>query len=506
MSTVERVIKNTGYLYGKMFVTIFISLYTTRLVLHSLGAADYGIFNIVGGAIGLLGFLNSTMANATQRFMSYAEGEGCIEKKKKIFNVSLVLHIAIAFITACLLLVVMPILFSGILNIAAERIFAAKLVYCSLIFSTFLTIINVPYDAIMNAHENMLYYSLIGIFESLLKLLVAFACVYTSSDKLITYGILMAMIPVVTLSVMKIYCHKYYDECVISFRSYWDLGLAKQITSFSGWNFLTAISSLFSAQGLGLVLNHFFGTILNAAQGIANQLNGQLLSFAQNMMKALNPIIVKNAGAGDVYKMNEVTIVGCKYSTYLLLLLAIPFMLEMPYVLGVWLKEVPKWTALFCLLQIVNTIIVQMVNSASTSIYAQGDIKGYAIYKSVMNAMPLLLTFVAFLMGGGPFWLYIPMIVVWGVGGDVVVLIYARKKCGLNIKTYVLKVLFPILCMTFLMLSSGLVVRAFFEESFYRLILTCIMTTFAMLVSIWLFGADMKEKQHFKKILMKYRR
>lgn len=240
-----------------MAVTVFISLYTTRLILSSLGASDFGIFNIIGGAIVMLGFLNATMANATQRFMSYAEGEGNLIKKRQIFNVSIVLHIGVAVFTCILLLIVMHLLFNGVFNIPVQRIFAAKVIYLSAVASTVLTIINVPYDSVVNAHENMLYYSLIGIFECLLRLAIAFVCVYTNSDKLIVYGVLTAMIPLITLTIMKIYCHRKYDECVFSIRKYWDSNLLKRITSFFSWNFLTAISSLVSYYGSGLVLNHF---------------------------------------------------------------------------------------------------------------------------------------------------------------------------------------------------------------------------------------------------------
>lgn len=427
MSTTTRVIKNTGFLYVKMGITVFISLYTTRLILASLGASDFGVFNIVGGAITMLGFLNSTMANATQRFMSYAEGANDLLKKKQVFNVSIVLHLGVALLTGMILLAAMYPLFNGIFNIQQDRIFAAKVIYLSLIVSTMFTIVNVPYDAVMNAHENMLYYSLIGIFESLLKLIVAFACVYTTSDKLIVYGILMAIIPFVTLTIMKIYCHRKYAECVIGFRQYWSKQIVKDIASFSGWNFLTAISSLASYYGVGLVLNHFFGTILNAAQGIANQVNGQMSAFSLNLMKAVNPIIVKRAGAKDVEAMNKATLASGKYSTLLIVFFAVPFILEMHYVLAIWLKEVPEWTSLFCALQLVITIICQMTNSAATAIYAEGNIKWYAIYKSVMNLAPVLLTYIAFTFHGAPYWLYVTMVAIWAIGGDCVILCYAKK-------------------------------------------------------------------------------
>lgn len=494
MSTSTRVIKNTTYLYIKMGVTMFISLYTTRLILGSLGASDFGIFNVVGGAIAMLGFLNSTLANATQRFMSYAEGEGNLDKKRSIFNVSMVLHVIIAAATVLLLLSAMYPLFNGVFNIEPERIGAARIVYFCLIFSTLLTVINVPYDAVINAHENMLYYSIVGIFESLMKLGVAYACVFTLGDKLVLYGILMACIPVITLIIMIVYCHRYYEECVIAPRRYWDVSLVKQISGFFGWNFLTAISSLFSAQGISIVLNYFFGTVLNAAQGIANQVNGALSLFSVNMMKALNPIIVKSAGAGNIESMNHATIAGCKFSTLLMMFFAIPLSIEVHYVLGLWLKDVPDWAALFVVLQLVQNVIVQMANSASTAVYANGDIKAYAIWKSTMNAMPLFLTWLAFYIGGGPIWLYIPMIVVWAIGGNIVIVYYAEKKCGLEISKYIKKVVLPLLGTAIIMLLFGAVSFIELKTGFLRLIITCIATTLGMILSALLIVVTKEEK------------
>lgn len=502
MTTAKRVIKNTGFLYIKMAVTVFISFYTTRLILNSLGASDFGIFNIVGGAIAMLGFLNSTLANATQRFMSYAEGEGNLDQKRKIFNLSFLLHFIIAIVTIVLLLFAMYPLFNGILNILPERINAAKIVYLSLIFSTTLTIINVPYDAIMNAHENMLYYSLIGIFESILKLLVAFICVFTSHDKLVLYGLLMAIIPLVSLSIMKLYCHRNYEECIFAFRRYWDFSLIKKIASFSGWNFLTAISSLLSVQGVGVVLNHFWGATLNASQGIAQQLNGQLSAFSANLMKAVNPVIVKNAGAKDVSRMNEMSILSCKYSTILILLFAIPFIIEIKFILRIWLTNVPDWAELFCILQFLQTIIIQSANAIATSIYAQGDIKGYAIYKSIMNLLPLILTYVAFKCGGSPFWLYVPTIVVWGVGGNVVIIYYAKKKSNLCTNSYFKKAVIPICYCIALMLLISIPIKLFLVEGIFRTFVTLILCTIVLMFSLFVFGMNDTERESFKNILL----
>lgn len=501
MSTASRVFKNTWYLYAKMALTVFISLYSTRLILASLGEIDFGIFNVIGGSIALLGFINSTMANATQRFMSYAEGEGIVENQKRIFNISFVLHIAIAVLTVVILLAFMPLLFDRILNIAPHRVFAAKVVYFSFVFSTALTITNVPYDATLNAHENMLYYSVIGVVESLLRLAIAFACVYAPTDKLILYGVLMAAIPVVTLTVMKVYCHKHYAECVVRPRQYWDWQIVKKIASFSGWNFLTAISSMGTVQGLSLVLNHFFGAALNAAQGIATQVNGQLSSFSTNMMKALNPVIVKKTAQGDQESLNAATFAGCKFSALLIMCFALPCMLEMPYILRIWLKQVPAWACMFCVLQLVYTIIAQSAATASTAVYGSGKIKWYAIWKSLMNILPIFVTSLCYWMGMNAAWQYIPMIVFMGVGGNVAIVYYAHRLCGLPIDGYMRQVVWPLIATTVIMLVCGIIPILTMPSDFVRLICTCCATSLGVLLSTLFVLLSPQEKDTVLRLL-----
>lgn len=502
MSTAGRVIKNTGFLYIKMGVTIVISLYSTRLVLAALGSSDYGIFAIIGSAIGMLSFLNYTMANATQRFMSYAEGEGILDNKIKVFNVSILLHVLIALFTAVVLLIGYYFFFSGLLNIPLDRIFAAKVIYFGFVISTIFTILNVPYDAVMNAHENMLYYSIVGILEALLKLGIAYICVLTNSDKLIMYGVLISCVPLFTLTIMKIYCHLKYEECKISIKKCADIKLIREIAFFSGWNFLTAISNLASGQGLSIVLNHFWGTTLNAAYGIAQQVNGQLSAFAENIKKALNPVIVKNAGANNVDSMNAISILGCKYTTLLTVFFAIPLIVEMPYVLGLWLKEVPDWTVVFCQLQLVHSIITQMTSGLATSIYANGNIKYYAIYKSITNILPFFFSYLCFSFGWGPIWLYIPMIVIWGVGGNIVIMYYSNKLCGLHLNSYV-KSIFRVCFTTILVLISGCLVVNIMDSCFVRLIICSVMTSATLFMSIWTFNMNSEERLYLRSLFQR---
>lgn len=422
---------------------MFVSLYTTRLILNGLGAADFGIFNIVGGAIAMLGFLNAAMANATQRFMSYAEGEGNKEKQKHIFNITVVLHTAVAIIMGLVLMGAGYFFFNGVLNIPEDRTSAAQVVYSSLIISTMFTVMSVPYDAVLNTHENMKYYAFVGIIESLLKLLVAFTCLYTVGDKLIVYGILMTCIPLLTLSIMRIYCHRHYEECTLAPRHYHNKALMKEMTRFAGWNFLTSISSMLGQYGLGIVINHFFGVLLNAAQGIANQVSGMLMAFSNNMMKAVNPILIKSAGANDKQRLIYVTLFGCRVSFFIMALFEIPMILLAPYVLKVWLSHVPDWAIVFTQLQLTRSLTEQLFSSLFSSIYASGDIKDYAIVKSVLNILPLPLTIVCFTYDFEPYWLYIVWIFCWGIMGGLLGVFYSHKTASIPPVSFFSEVVVP---------------------------------------------------------------
>ncbi len=504
MSTANRVIKNTGFLYVKMGITIFISLYTTRIILNALGVSDFGIFNLIGGAIAMLGFLHVAMSSATQRFMSFYEGKGDKENQKKIFNVSLVLHFGTALFLGFLLLVLGYFFFNEVLNIAPERNYAAKVVYASLIVSTIFTVMSVPYEALLNAHENMLYYSIVGVIESFLKLFVALIIVYYGGDKLILYGILMASIPLLILTVMRIYCHKKYTECVIAPKRYWDINLMKEMTSFAGWSFMLSAGSVISLFGMGIVLNSFFGTLLNAALGIANQLNGQLMAFSNNMMKAVNPILAKSEGEGDRAKMLNISIVSAKFSFLMLAFFAIPFIIETPYILKIWLTDIPEWTILFVRLQLIRSLLEQLSVMIGRTIAAQGDIKMFAIIKSILNIAPIILTYLFFEWGYPPYYLYIVSIICWGILGGIVVLYFAHKKCNLSYVAYFNKVLLPSICLSLLVFGTGELVSVFMSTSFIRLIAVCLATGLSFLTIYSLIFMSNEEKFLIKKIWNKY--
>lgn len=500
MSTSSHIIKNTGFLYIKMGITVFISLYTTRLILNALGASDFGIYGVVGGAITMLGFLNSAMAGATQRFMSYSEGEGNKEKQKIIFNSSLLLHWIIAIAVALLLEGAMFIFFGGILNIEHDRIEAAKWIYHFTVISTLFTIITVPYDAAINAHENMLYYSIVGILESILKLLAAIAITQSQADKLILYGVYMAGITILMLVIKQIYCWKHYPECKINLKTYVNKETLKDISGFAGWNFIGSMGTLLGNCGGSIVINHYFGTAINAAQNVGAQLRGQMLTFSNNMLKALNPVIVKKEGSGDKAAMLKFSLTGCKLSYLMFAILAIPFLIETPYILKIWLKNVPEWAVCFSQFQMATALMEQLTITLSTTLGATGKIKEMNIFSSIARFLPLFIYIPLFAYGAQPYWLYVIIFINFGFIINGYMIYLCRKYCGLNINYYNKNVLFPCIICTILSLAIGLCTHIILDESLIRFILSSFISLFIYFICMLLLAFN-KEEQYIIKSL-----
>ncbi len=504
MNTAKRVIKNTGFLYAKMGITMFISLYTTRLILNALGASDFGIFNVVGGAIAMLGFLHAAMSGATQRFMSYYEGKGDMEKQKYIFNVSSVLHVVIALFLALILFIAGVFFFNGILNIPSDRILAAKVIYGSLILSTVFTVMSVPYEAVLNAHENMLYYSIVGVLESFLSLIVAFVIVFYAGDKLIIYGILMAAIPFISRTVMQVYCRRKYGECVIAPRKYWDKGMMKDMTSFAGWSFFSNAARMLSGYGSGVILNHFFGTILNAANGVSGQINGQLLAFSNNMMKAVNPVIVKNEGGGNRKAMYKATFWACKMAVLIYAFFAIPFYLEADFIVTLWLKTPPDYAVLFIKIIICQVLIEQITLPLGTSIAAIGRIKNFTLVTSFLWFVYLPILFFLYKKGAPPETMkYMALVIAFLISAYRI--FYSYKFGEMILKEYFTNVVLNsggiILITGFL--SYGIriaVIQYITNDNWVRLIIICFFSSLTLLSIFILTNINSKDR---KKLLIK---
>jgi hypothetical protein len=443
MNTSQRVIKNTMWLYLRMGASILVNIFTTRILLQALGASDYGLYNVVGGAITMLGFLTASMSTSTQRFISYTLGEGDKEKLKSIFNNTLCLHYAIAGLSALLLIAASFVWFNGVLNIPDGRETVAMFVYVCLVFSTIYSITIVPYDGVLNAHENMRFYSLIGIFDVFVKLGIAVAVYFATYDQLVMYATLMALEAWILRVVTKYYCSRYYKECKRQeLRKYFNRSTIKELTSFAGWNMLNITTLMFSVFGINLVVNHYFGTTLNAALGIATQLSGVLMGISMNMIKAVTPVLVKSEGGHQRENVLKITFVGCKFSFLLFSFFCIPMMFYISQVLELWLKDVPEWTATFCILIMTSTLVDQMTVFLYQSLQAQGDIKEYSIVKGIINILPILSSIIMFsLFGFEPYWALINLIIGKGILGGIINLYYCSKNISLSLGGFASKVI-----------------------------------------------------------------
>lgn len=446
MSTSNRVIKNTLWLYLRMGASILVNVFTTRILLQALGASDYGLYNVVGGAITMLGFLTASMSTATQRFISYTLGEGDHEKLKSIFNNTLCVHYGIAGLSALLLIATAFVWFNGVLNIPEGRETVAMCVYGCLVFSTVYSITIVPYDGVLNAHENMRFYSLIGIVDILVKLAIAVAVYFATLDQLLLYAILMALEAWALRTITKYYCCRHYEEChKNNLHKYFNRDIACELMSFAGWNFLNIASAMIALHGTNLIINHYYGTLVNAAIGIATQLSNVLSNVSANLVKAITPVLVKNEGAHQRAQVLAITYKSCKLSFMLFSYFSIPIMFYISPILELWLKDVPLYTTIFCLIMVSSAIIDQIGTVLYQTISAKGDIKGFSIAIMIPNIVTIVATIIMFSFGLYPYWGFVNWLIFKSFIGLLIRIYYSHIKSGLSLVEFAKKVIYPIL-------------------------------------------------------------
>lgn len=499
MQATHRVAKNTAILYARMAITIFISLYATRLVLAALGMADFGLFNVVGGVIAMLGFLNASMAVATQRFMSFAQGAGNLEKVKLIFNMSTLLHWGIAVVILAVLEIAGYFFFNGVLNIAPERLGVAKIIYQFMVVSTLFTVISVPYEAVITSHENMMVYAVLGIIEAVLKLGIALYITYSAQDHLITYGFLMASLSIFLLVLRRIYCHRYYAECVLQLHHYYDKALLKEISGFAGWSLLGAASSMLANYGATIVINVFFGTLVNAAESIAAQVNGQLSVFANTMLKALNPMIDKSEGSGNRGLMLKASMMGSKLSFFLLSVVFIPVLIQMPFILKLWLKQVPEYSVVFCTLALIRSLVDQLYMTLTSTIAAVGNIKRYQVCSSFLNLLPLTISYILFYFHFPPYSL-LAVFVIYSLINGILVIYFAKVDCDLSIPSYLRNVIIRCVTSFLIILTITYFTSLLVADLYLRLLSTIFISTISFVFIVWFIGFNSEERNKLDEV------
>ena len=493
MGAANKVILNTGILYGRMLLTMGISLYSTRLVLNALGSTDYGIFNLVAGVIAMLAFLNSAMATSTQRFLSFYQGKNEPDILKKIFTNSLILHVVIGIIIVIGLEIAGFFLFNGFLNIPNNRLESAKIIYHFMAGSIFFSVSLVPFIASLNAHENMIWIAVVSIIEVLLKLGVALLLLNSQNDKLLLYGILTASISFLILILHMTYCLKSYEECTLY--NFWklDKSLIKELTSFAGWNLFGSLCTLGRVEGFAILLNLFFGAVINAAYGIANQVAGQLSFFSVTMLQALNPQIMKSEGADNRNRMLRLSMIASKFSFFLLAVIAIPIIFEMNSILKFWLKNVPEFTVVFCRLILIGTMINQLTIGLQSALQATGKIKFYQIVVGSLIIFNLPIAYLLLKLGYPAYSALISYIIIELFACSFRVY-FLKKVGGLSILEYFEKVIFKEIVPVVSSIFICYLITSNFSGS-YRFLITTASSSIIFIFSVYFVGLCDDEKE-----------
>jgi O-antigen/teichoic acid export membrane protein len=497
----KRIAKNTMMLYIRMLLTMAVTLYTSRVVLNTLGVEDFGIYNVVGGFVAMFGVLNSAMASATQRFLSFEIGRKDNIQLHNVFSMSVNIHFIIAFFIFIFGETVGLWFVNTKLTIPPERMLAAQWVYQFSIFALMVNMVSVPYNAIIIAHERMNVFAWVSIAEVSLKLLIVFMLQWFGFDKLKLYALLMFGVSLFIRLIYGIYCNQKFKES--KFRYYWDKPLFKILMSYAGWNLWGNAAGTLRGQGVNILLNIFFGPFINAASAISYQVSGAMNLFVVNFQMAMNPQIIKSYASEDLKYMHQLIYQGAKYSFFLLFTLTLPILFETKYILKLWLNIVPEYTAVFTQLVIINVLIDSISGPLMTAAQASGKIK---LYQSVVGGLLVLNLPISYLflkMG------LTPEVTLYVSIGISIIALYARLKIisplvNLNIfdffKTVIMRII-PVVLVAFIL---PVLVCLSFEESFLRLLLTCLASILSALITIYYIGLGRAEQEFMNRKLKQF--
>lgn len=433
----RRIAKNAIYLYIRMFFLMCIQLYTSRVVLNTLGVEDYGIYNVVGGIVTFFAFINSAMINSTQRYLTFELAKNNIEKLRTVFNTSLNIHFIISLVVIVLGETVGLWFLCNKMTIPDERMVAAIWVYQLSILTTVITITSFPYNATIIAHEKMSAFAYISVVEAVLKLVIVYILMIGDYDKLIIYAILVACVQLTIRFIYTIYCKRKFEEAHYSFM--WDKALFKDMMSFAGWSLWGNTACLFFGQGLNMLLNLFFGPSVNAARAISVQIQSAIQQFSQNFMTALSPQITKTYSSGQIPQMHLLVYRSSKICYLLLFALCLPVFFEAPTILLYWLKIVPDYTVIFLRLMMVTLIIDAAAQPLMVSASATGNIKRYQATIGGMLMMILPISYVVLKLGGAPWSVFVVHLTMSSIA-FVARIHIIRPLINLSIKEYVNRV------------------------------------------------------------------
>lgn len=488
----KRIAKNTLLLYFRMLFLMAVSLYTSRVVLNALGVEDFGIYNVVGGVVAMFSVLSGSLSAAISRFITYELGKGNQENLNKIFSSAVTIQLGLAGIII-LLAETIGIWFLNVkMNIPEVRMEAANWVFQFSILTFAINLISVPYNASIIAHEKMSAFAYISILEAVGKLTIAYLIAISPIDKLIFYAILMCVVALIVRFTYGNYCKRHFNECTYHF--IWDKQLLKSMFSFAGWNFIGASSAVLRDQGGNVVINLFCGPAVNAARGIAFQVNNAVNQFVGNFMTALNPQITKSYAAGDRGYMMTLIFQGARLSFYMLLLLSLPILVNTHYILALWLKIVPEHAVLFVQLILIFALSESISQPLITAMLATGKIRNYQIIVGGLQMMNLPLSYILLRLGYFP---EVVIVIAICISQCCLAarLILLRGMIGLSITKYLKNVYLNIIVVCIIAVILPLISAYYIKESFINFILISLIAVICTLSSIYFLGCNNQERE-----------
>ena len=487
----RRIAKNTMMLYFRMLLIMAVSFYTSRVVLQTLGVVDYGIYNVVGGIVAMFGFLNSAMSSSTQRYLTFELGRGDTERLKKVFVTSVNIHIMISVIVFVLAETIGLWLLYNKMTIPVERFNAAFWVYQCSILSTMVMFISVPYNATIIAHEKMSAFAYISILEVVLKLLIVYLLLIRDIDKLILYAVLMLTVQVIIRFIYNIYCKRHFEETKYSFL--FDRPLFKEMLSFSGWNLWGNMAAVAFTQGLNILLNMFFGPVVNAARGVAVQVQQAVTQFSMNFQTAINPQITKSYAIEDYEYMHSLIFRSSRFTFFLLLCICLPVFMEAEALLGIWLKEVPEYSAVFLRIILCATIVDALANPLMISAQATAHIK---IYQSVVGGILLTILPIAYVvlkLGGNPQSVFIVHLLICTIA-FIVRLFIIRPMIRLSLTKYIKEVIVRCAVVGICAGAVSFAVNILLDSSLFSSIMECCISVLSVAVFSFMIGMTKNER------------
>ena len=492
-SNSKRIIKNTLVLYFRMLFLMCISLYTSRVVLNALGVTDYGIYNVVGGVVALFSMLSGSLSASISRFLTFELGKNDEVKLKEVFSASIWIQFLLAAIIIILAETVGLWFLREKMVIPQDRFNAALWCYHISVATFAINLISVPYNAAIIAHEKMSIFAYISIFEGVAKLAIAFLISLSTQDRLLIYAVLMMGVAIITRFIYGFVCKRNFKECSVHF--YFSKSIFREMLNFAGWNFIGAASSVLRDQGGNVILNLFFGPVVNAARGIATQVNTAISSFSANFMMALNPQITKSYASGNNEYMFNLMYRGARLSFYLLLLLSLPVILNAHYILTLWLKIVPEHTVNFVILSLIYVMCESISSPLITAMLATGNIRNYQIVVGGLQMMNLPASYILLKYGFCPETIFIVAIVI-SQCCLLARLIMLRKMISLKILQFFKQVYINVLGVSFLAVSIPLIVSLFMQEGLPRFIIVSLISLLCSFVVAFFIGCN-KEEQSF---------